>query len=91
MPYTQGQVEAIKQIKVKSALTLNESARVFKVLMDCVAVSSGTMGTLTGYADYETLDRIHGAFVLYVATLGPRRRWDNWMLAWDAYVAVYPL
>jgi len=66
---------------------------------DILALSSGTIATLTGYRDYTSIDFVHIDFLTYVRAYlyapaasrfrpSIRRSWDSWALAWidfDAY------
>lgn len=57
---------------------------------DILALSSGTIATLTGYRDYERIDYVHIDFLTYVRTylnahVGVRRSWDSWALAWNDF------
>jgi hypothetical protein len=59
---------------------------------DILALSSGTIATLTGYRDYESIDYVHIDFLTYVrACLNARgrlrRSWDSWALAWNDFAA----
>lgn len=56
-------------------------------LRDIRTLSSGTLSTLTGARDYETIDRVHHAFIrhgLGVAGSSPSA-FDDWRHAWDYF------
>lgn len=52
------------------------------LLKQALAISSGTLATLTGHRDYETLDRIQQEFVLYAAQLDQTLTWQQ---AWAQF------
>lgn len=51
---------------------------------DALALSSGTMATLTGYAAYETLDAVQAAFVAWCER---HPAMATWQTAWAAFQA----
>lgn len=83
--FTKNDITEIKKIRERSAKTLNESANVLAIVKDCALLSSGTLATLTGARDYETLDAIHSEFITYVRTIAPKRQWKTWVDAWKEY------
>ena len=82
-------IAQIKRIRDRSTVSLNMAAAKLRLLKDCVALSSGTMASLTGSRSYEILDGIHGDFAVFVEVLLPRRNWVNWMDAWREFWGVY--
>lgn len=57
---------------------------------DILALSSGTIASLTGYRDYESIDYVHTDFLTFVRLRYRDRRqpWPTWAHAWsdfDAY------
>ena len=87
--FSQADIAAIKRIRLRSAVSLNNAADKLRLLKDCAALSSGTLATLTGASAYEILDAIHGDFAVFVEVLLPRRNWGNWMDAWREFWGVY--
>jgi len=58
------------------------------VLADIIALSSGTMATLTGEHSYEILDRIHQDWVQAVINSG--EDFSSWAAAWKWYEELHP-
>jgi len=54
------------------------------LVQEALALSSGTLATLTGYAEYEQLDAIQTAFVAFC---GRHSGYDTWQAAWTAFQA----
>jgi len=83
-------IEAIKKVRDKSTISLNDSANKLKIIKDVINLSSGTIGTLTGFNDYETIGDIQNDFVVYVKTLIPTKHWEHWMDAWKEFSTKHP-
>ncbi len=86
---TRYDIDAIRRVKSRSSLTLPAARDVLGVIKDCASLSSGTLATLTGHTDYETLDLIHGDFVAYVAAFAPLpgHQFRTWVEAWESFTA----
>ena len=56
---------------------------------DILALSSGTIATLTGHKDYESIDHIQGDFLTFVRFRYRDRRqpWPTWAHAWNDFDA----
>jgi len=78
-------VSAIRNIRDRSTISLNDAKRRLDVLNDVRALSSGTLATLTGHRDYTTLDLIHNDFITFVNITIPRTRYRTWMDAWARF------
>lgn len=60
------------------------------VLQQIMAISSGTMASLTGEKDMKTLDLIQENFYLFtLAALLSKRKIGSWQEAWE-YYTTYP-
>jgi len=78
-------VEAIRKIRNRSTISLNDARDRYYVLRDIASLSSGTLATLTGYRSYEDLDRIREDFITFASIVIPRKRFSTWMDAWKAF------
>ena len=59
-----------------------------RVLQDVRAISSGTLGTLTGKSRYDELDGIHNDWIMWTwEQLEAGRTFANWKDAWESFVA----
>lgn len=54
---------------------------------DILSLSSGTIATLTGRADYESIDHVQGDFLTFVRLRYSDRRqpWPTWAHAWNDF------
>ena len=57
----------------------------YRVLSDCRQLSSGTIASLIGKVDYETIDLVQDHFVRFVSAMIPTRNWATWVEAWEAF------
>ena len=57
--------------------------RVSDVVMDCLALSGGTIATLTGYRRYEDIDRVQAELVQLALEMPTA---TSWMEVWDTYI-----
>ena len=53
------------------------------VVMDCLALSDGTIATLTGYNRYEDIDRVQAELVQLALEMPTA---NSWMEVWEAYL-----
>ena len=53
------------------------------VVMDCLALSDGTIATLTGYNRYEDIDRVQAELVQLALEMPTA---TSWMEVWDTYI-----
>lgn len=53
------------------------------VVMDCLALSDGTIATLTGYNRYEDIDRVQAGLVQLALEMPTAQ---NWMEVWNEYL-----
>ena len=53
-----------------------------ELISDCATLASGTMATLTGQVEYEKIEEIQTAFVIWVME---NSSFANWMKAWEAF------
>ena len=53
------------------------------VVMDCLALSGGTIATLTGYNRYEDIDRVQAELVQLALEMPTA---TSWMEVWDTYI-----
>lgn len=79
------EVSAIKELRDKSTVSLNDAKKFLDVIGDCINLSSGTMATLTGIKNYADLDIIQQDFVNFTKTMIPKRHYSNWQEAWDDF------
>jgi hypothetical protein len=56
-----------------------------KILIDAISLSSGTIASLTGIADYARIEKIQRAFFNFVI-LHPGKHRD-WMEAWFHFIS----
>jgi hypothetical protein len=56
-----------------------------ELIRQCAAVSSGTMGTITGYRRYDDIDRITEQFIEYVRAT--EKEFTCWQKAWESFVS----
>lgn len=52
------------------------------VVMDCLALSDGTIATLTGYNRYEDIDRVQAELVQLALEMPTA---NSWMEVWNTY------
>jgi len=57
--------------------------RASDVVMDCLALSDGTIATLTGYNRYEDIDRVQAELVQLALEMPTA---TSWMEVWDTYI-----
>lgn len=57
--------------------------RASDVVMDCLALSDGTIATLTGYNRYEDIDRVQTELVQLALEMPTA---NSWMEVWNAYI-----
>ena len=53
------------------------------VVMDCLALSDGTIATLTGYNRYEDIDRVQAELVQLALEMPTAA---SWMEVWEEYL-----
>jgi len=53
------------------------------VVMDCLALSDGTIAMLTGYNRYEDIDRVQAELVQLALEMPTA---TSWMEVWDTYI-----
>ena len=53
------------------------------VVMDCLALSDGTIAALTGYNRYEATDRVQAELVQLALEMPTA---NSWMEVWEAYL-----
>lgn len=53
------------------------------VVMDCLALSDGTIATLTGYNRHEDIDRVQAELVQLALEMPTAQ---NWMEVWNEYL-----
>jgi len=53
------------------------------VVMDCLALSDGTIATLTGYNRYEDIDRVQAELVQLALEMPTA---TSWMEVWEEYL-----
>ena len=53
------------------------------VVMDCLALSDGTIATLTGYNRHEDIDRVQAELVQLALEMPTA---NSWMEVWNAYI-----
>lgn len=53
------------------------------VVMDCLALSDGTIATLTGYNRYEDIDRVQAELVQLALEMPTA---TSWMEVWNEYL-----
>ena len=53
------------------------------VVMDCLALSDGTIATLTGYNRYEDIDRVQAELVQLALEMPTA---TSWIEVWDTYI-----
>ena len=53
------------------------------VVMDCLALSDGTIATLTGYRRYEDIERVQAELVQLALEMPTAA---SWMEVWEAYL-----
>ena len=58
---------------------------------EILAISSGTISTLTGYKDYKSIDRIQKKFTQFVIGIiaSAPNEFNNWNEAWVRFEKVY--
>ena len=54
-----------------------------QICRDAMALSSGTLATLTGMSTYAALDEVQASFVVFVAVSD--RQYKNWLEAWTDF------
>jgi len=57
--------------------------KVNDVVMDCLALSDGTIAALTGYRRYEDIDRVQAELVQLALEMPTA---NNWMEVWEEYL-----
>jgi hypothetical protein len=57
--------------------------RTSDVVMDCLALSDGTIATLTGHNKYEDIDRVQAELVQLALEMPTA---TSWMEVWNAYI-----
>ena len=83
--YSEPEVEMIQELKNRSTISFEEAKRRFELFKDCLAISSGTLSTLTGYKRYDDLDMVQEDFTEFVKSLLSQRNWKNWQQAWREF------
>jgi len=78
-------VQAIKEIRNRSTITLNEARDRYVIFRDILSLSSGTFATLTGYREYADLDMIREDFITFARIVIPHRRYSTWMDIWSDF------
>jgi hypothetical protein len=78
-------VEKLKEIVRRSTISYEQAKSKLGILRDVCALSSGTLATLTKKRAYEDLDMIHNDFVTFTNIMLPRKNWETWMDAWNAF------
>lgn len=53
---------------------------------EILSLSSGTIGTLTGFSRYDAIDDVQQRFAIFVAQAGVE--FQNWIQAWAAFKQV---
>ena len=56
------------------------------LIRDCASVSSGTLGSLSGWNDYTRLDAVQNKFIEWVSR-PENANYPNWQKAWDGFMA----
>ena len=57
--------------------------RASDVVMDCLALSDGTIATLTGYRRYEDIERVQAELVQLALEMPTAA---SWMEVWEEYL-----
>ena len=56
-----------------------------EILRDILSISSGKLAHLTGFSDYESLDRVQQEWFAFAQAQD--KDYKNWMEAWEAFSA----
>ena len=83
-------VQAIKELRDKSTISLNDAQKYLDIIKDCTNLSSGTMATLTKINDYSKLDIIQQDFITFVKAMIPKMHYETWMEAWNDFLKRTP-
>lgn len=78
---------------MKTIKTLFNESKADKVVKDVMGLSSGTLGTLTGFSKYSDLDKVRrkfNQFVVGVVGSSPNE-FKTWQEAWKRFEEVYDI
>lgn len=61
------------------------------IYRDLIALSSGTISTLTGFSAYEQIDQVQNLLILFYIGHRLSNSFENWHDVWGAFLAHHNL